>query len=1098
MNSDLAIVMRFLHGLRRRLVAAALGRRISRLASAVLLCCAAVQILFAAFPWVILPVIWDFLLAFMMIAACAIFCDLLFLRKPTLLHAARTAETTASLAHPWLSLSVELSRRHNGSDSLTSATFEKAAQAIADTAPAAPGMNYWRNAVMLLVSVLAFIGSGGFLQPQCARFWKMPFSYFASVAAEISPGTISVPSGTSCVVRLAPRAAFFPSCRLSVFFADGGLQRNSLLAADNAGRFSFRLDTVTRSVAYQFTIGNTVFPADTVFVVPKPLLSRLQVRVTPPAYTGIRPSTLLDGQGNFIAYPGTRAHISLSAPHPLKRALFISSRNDTVPFSVSRCDASGDITVSSRLGYTFALTDTFLQKSDSVPLFSIDVIPDAPPSVFIVKPGRSGDCTPAMSETLMVEATDDIGVRATGVFTRKNGDSPVAYVNHDVARSEGLQKLVRLELPLDLNAFSLYPGDTLFYWATACDNREYGRPQCTASDTFFFRVPTFEEIQQSVTDEQNYTERALSSAARRNDEMRRSLDNLMKASPGKQRLSWEQQQIVRDLKESAAAQADSLSKALESFKQAVDKLKRQDAAPAEILSKMDEVQKAIEELRRQYGDSLLFSLPSKADDVSLRDLQESLEKFKKAIPDLAQRLETTLKFLQALKRDMELGRMAVNAQRLAREQQENASQKEAGACMNKQENLCNGIDGLLKDIDKNAGASGDSSLFSKDQLPALGQICPLQKSLRSSLSRKSVPGRDDMNAMAGSLMALSESLSNMQGCALAKKLDKEREILLAMAHDALDMSAWQQSLVEESFSPSGSAGETAALEQALRNSLAASREKMNLLSVVPPRTLLSIKKSYDNADAAIANDLAYLSSENARIYSRDGETGLNDLVRTVLDALLQLGNMQSQSGGAGGMMSGMRRLSSKQAMLNAATGGLLRMLLGQGGEAMEREGQGGRDGGKGGRENERAREEAAAAQRAIADELKRLAEKYGKEAGASLDKKARDLEEEARRLSNMFDNPSQELRDRQDRFLSRLLETSLSQHKQDEGKEERVSQSAKNMFSPQRNDTTAGSRDFDTYYRLRQRAFTGNFPESYRFSVKNYFDSLGVLYLKEK
>ena len=100
----------------------------------------------------------------------------------------------------------------------------------------------------------------------------------------------------------------------------------------------------------------------------------------------------------------------------------------------------------------------------------------------------------------------------------------------------------------------------------------------------------------------------------------------------------------------------------------------------------------------------------------------------------------------------------------------------------------------------------------------------------------------------------------------------------------------------------------------------------------------------------------------------------------------------------------------------------------------------------------------------------------------------------------MFDNPSQELRDRQDRFLSRLLETSLSQHKQDEGKEERVSQSAKNVFSPKQQDASpaAASYDFDTYYRLRQRAFTGNFPESYRFSVKNYFDSLGVLFLKEK
>jgi hypothetical protein len=1099
MSQDLESVLHFLLRLRRRLVFAALARRTAGLASILLLCCTAVQILFAVFPWVVLPMAWDFLLAAMTIAACVIACDILFLHKPSLLATALAAEGKAHCAHPWLSLSLELAgQRSECSESLKRAVFEKAAGALAQCAPAAPESGLRRNAVLLLVSLFVFLSSAIFLQPQCARFWKMPFSYFAPVRAEILPGTVCIPGGSTCVVRLIPRSVFFPSCRLALFTPGGALQKSSLLAADSAGRFSFTLDSVTQSLSYQFSVGNTVFPADTINVVSKPLLSRLQIRVTPPSYTGIRSSNLLDGQGNFVAYPGTRAHIALSAPHPLLHALFISSRKDTIPFPVSHCDASGDIVVSSRQSYTFSLTDTFLQKSDSVPLFSIDVIPDAPPSVFIVKPGRSRDCSPEMSETLMVEAIDDIGIRSAGVRTRKNGDSAFAYADREVPQSEGLQKLLRLELPLSLAGLSLYPGDTLYYWAIACDNREYGWPQCAISDTFFFRVPTFEEIRERAAEEQNYTEHALVSAGKHNDELRQSLDNLMKSSQGKQSLSWEQQQIVRDLKEGVAAQADSLSKAVESFRQAVDKLKQQDAAPGELLSKMDEVQKAIEDLRRQYGDSLLFSPPGQADNLSLRDMKESLEKLKKALPDLANRLEATLKFLQALKRDMELGRMAADAERLAREQKENTAAGNAGACLSKQEKICTGIDGLLKDIDNNAGKPGDSSLFSREQLPALGQICPLQKTMRSSLLKRTAPNGNDMNGMAASLMSLSEDISSMQSCALAKKLDKEREVLLDMAHDGLSMSAWQKAIAEESFKPSGSAGETAALEQALKNSLDKSMIKMDRLAMVPPRVLLSIKKSYDNAGASLSGALSYLSSDNGRIFSRDGEAGLNNLTQTVLDAIAQLGGQQSQGGGMGSMMSGLRRLSSKQAMLNAATGGLLRSLLGQDGLSGGSEGKGRRDGGKEGGQG-RAREEARAAQKAIANELKRLADKYGKEAGASLDKKARELEDEARRLSNMFDNPSQELRDRQDRFLSRLLETSLSQHKQDEGREERVSQSAKNIFPSQKQDApAAASFDFDTYYRLRQRAFSGNFPESYRFSVKNYFDSLGVLFLKEK
>ena len=46
----------------------------------------------------------------------------------------------------------------------------------------------------------------------------------------------------------------------------------------------------------------------------------------------------------------------------------------------------------------------------------------------------------------------------------------------------------------------------------------------------------------------------------------------------------------------------------------------------------------------------------------------------------------------------------------------------------------------------------------------------------------------------------------------------------------------------------------------------------------------------------------------------------------------------------------------------------------------------------------------------------------------------------------MLDDPKPEIRDRQDRFLSRMLESSVSLHKQDEGKDERTSQSARTVF----------------------------------------------------
>jgi|WetSurMetagenome_2_1015567.scaffolds.fasta_scaffold00061_26 hypothetical protein len=1082
---------------------AAFLRRTAVLCAAACAGCAFVQVLFAVFPWVAFPALWDVLIAALIGGVLVSAVELLWLRKPDALSAARAAETNAGLPHPWLSLSLELAKPSGAfSPDLAALVHERAAEAL-PLCRQRPNCRGLRVPILFLaLSVAAVACATAFLQPRCVSFWKLPFSYLAPVSAVVRPGTVSLPVGAPCSLRLEPSSAFFPSCRIACASIDGVQLANTLLAPDDSGHFAFSLGGVSQSVVYRFTLGSKPFPPDTIFAVAAPRLSILRVGLVPPRYTGMRPSELPEGQGNFAAYAGTRARIFLSAQSPLSRALFVSPGKDTLPLSVSGRNAEGNFVVSQRRSYTFALVDTFGQTSDSIPLFSIEVIPDAPPSVVVERPGRSRDCAPSMAETLAVAAVDDIGIGRFSLFAKKSGEESAILAAQAYGARDSLVKLARIELPVALNRFSLYPGDTLWYWASACDNRRFGGPQCASSDTFFFRVPSYREIHEQVASEEDYAEQALKASRRRTGDMQRSVENLMQSAQGKTSISWEQRQIVRDLTRELAAQADSLAKAVESFKKSIDEIRQEQSASADLLAKMDEVQKAIEDLRRQFGDSLLFSLPKGNENVSMRELRESLEKLKNQLPDLAARLDNTLKFLEMLRRDQELGRLAADAGRLAREQKDVSSlQKNEGECMARQEGVCKGVDGLLSDLDKNVRGR-DSALYSQIKLPAIDKLNPLQKSMRACMGENRIPSKADMNAMASSLAELSENLMAMQSCAIARRFEKERETLLDITHDALSLAGIQRSIAgEPQSSDNDQAGQTAEFEQDLANALAHSMGKMDRLVMVSPRALVSIKKAYDDAAASLRDAAAMQSGAGRRMVSREPEANLGAIAQAALNALADLGGQsQAQSGGMNAMMSGMRRLSARQAMLNAATGDLLRSLLSSEGSGGT-EGEDGREGGgKSGARAHKAREEARAAQKEIADELGRLADSYGKDAGASLNKKTREMEEEARRLSNMLEHPSQELRDRQDRFLSRMLETSLSQHRQDEGKEQRKSESAKAVFSPLRPGTAGAAREtgVDAYYRLRQRAFSGNFPESYRMSIMNYFDSLGVLFLKER
>ena len=136
--------------------------------------------------------------------------------------------------------------------------------------------------------------------------------------------------------------------------------------------------------------------------------------------------------------------------------------------------------------------------------------------------------------------------------------------------------------------------------------------------------------------------------------------------------------------------------------------------------------------------------------------------------------------------------------------------------------------------------------------------------------------------------------------------------------------------------------------------------------------------------------------------------------------------------------------------------------------------------------------------RDIADDLKALGEKFGDATGEGMRERVRQLEEEARNLTRMLNQPREEVTERQDRFLARMLQAALSLHREEEGKEERKSTSAGIVFTRSAgalSDSLLGGKD--TFHLLRRRALQeGTYPAAYRTSINAYFDSLGVLYLK--
>jgi hypothetical protein len=1084
---DRSRLTRFVLSYRRRLIAGSIVR--SWLIALFLICLllGLLEALFSFFPWIALPAIFDiaclgtalFAVGFAVFAAAV--------RVPRLVATAGMIERRSELKNPLLALAIELSQDDRTSGSpFTDRTCALAARELADY-PAGPLRS--RSAVPLALGTIVlgvWCIANPFFSPRLLDYWSLPLAGVSRGAFVVSPGSTTVPLNAAVSLRLASSARF-PSCRLTVTETGGGHASSVFLRPDAVGAFAWRIDGAKRTFSYRFELAGFGTPrADTVTVVPPPRLAGLAVALTPPPYTHQGFRRLPEGQGDFEAYAGTRAHLAVKSGSRLAGARLILG-GDTLSLDIKGTTASGEFEVRRTGNYTFTLLDSLGQRSDSLPSFHIECTPDLAPSVQILRPGCSRDLTTAQVETLVIEGVDDIGIRSMALKWRLGGQRGSETGFKTLAAGDDAP-IIRSSLVWRLTELSLYPGDTIRYWAEVTDTRP-GGGQTGRSDTFTFRIPTFEEMHRSLAEGEDRTEKTLGGVVSQQKSLTEKMAGVQRSGGGRKELTWEQRQTLQEVKQEAAGQADSLRQSLAALRENVEKMKQQGTSGSELAEKFDRVRKAVEELIKQYGDSLLFNMKDFDKPISSQDLRQAVAKAQAVLPRLGEQLDNALKFLTMLKEDRKLGELAMRAEALAKEQKTLSRSDSFGAPeMTQQKDLLGRVGKLSEEASDQAKERSDA--HGRDSLPSTAALDSLGREMQSSMDRRRQPSPESMNRMSGSLLSLSDDLLRMMNFGARKRLDREKSRLLGLAQKEMSLADWQQEL---SLDPrTGRDPVAAALaQQALQDALKRSRGAADSLQMAPPEGMLAISKGFDAAGRSMQQALDAMSSgSGTREATRGPVTALRSLANTLLATVSQMDNgEQADGGGGGGMMPGLRKLSGRQAAINAATSDLLRSMLG-GSSGTPREGSGSPAG-------EQARRAAQSAQQAIADDLKRLGEHYGSQAGEGMAGKTQELEKEAERLASMLEHPTADLVEHQDRFLARMLETTLSMHRQGEGHDEFKSQSAATPFQ-EGNVVSSGTlfRERDAFSRLRQRAFLGNYPEDYREALRKYFDALGEKYLK--
>ena len=395
------------------------------------------------------------------------------------------------------------------------------------------------TAVLMLALCLfpASFSGAAYRLIHCTQEFAPPAKYFF----EISPGNKEVVKGETVAVRMkitsllpafAQRAA-----AITVYRRQEGQENVDEISVkpDSSGIYHTVFQSVRSSTEYFARIADAESEHFTLTVVDRPLIRSFHVKLDYPAYTKISQRVQDEFIGDITALAGTRVTISGSASKLLQGAFLQFGNATTLPMIIQGDKFSASFSVLSDNSYHISVVDGEGLSNNEPVQYQIKAVPDEPPVIAIVEPGRNIDITGDQQLNLYLQAKDDFGFSSLRLgyrlvssrYEKAGGD--YSFTSIPLPADAGSQ----IELPFiwNLTGLHLVPEDVVEYFAEVFDNDAVKGPKSGRSNLYLLRLPSLDEFFADVDKEHD----------RSQDDLRQSLEEA-------RRLKQDIESINRDLK----------------------------------------------------------------------------------------------------------------------------------------------------------------------------------------------------------------------------------------------------------------------------------------------------------------------------------------------------------------------------------------------------------------------------------------------------------------------------------------------------------------------------------------------------------------------
>lgn len=398
----------------------------------------------------------------------------------------------------------------------------------------------------------------------------------------------------------------------------------------------------------------------TVSVLQKSTIGKLQATLIFPSYLGRQPE-IISNAGDMSVPEGTYVEWSVLTKNTSKVRFSFNKSTDffeTEGFKIKK-------KVLDQSHIRIDLTNSQSGKTDST-AFNISVIKDAHPSILV---DEKKDTIADGLRYFNGSIADDYGLTSLKFIYSIESENGKSRQN-----SMSVTKVIGTEMPfdfaVDFRRENVKINDKIEYYFVVYDNDGVHGNKSTKSQTFTYKLPSLDELNEKRNEEQESTKENLNDILKKTEEFQKNVDRLKKELLNSKSKDYNKINQVQQLQEEQKSLQKSLEQMQEQMQQSLEEKNQLSEVDKEILEKEEMIEKLLEEVMDDELLKLLEKLEELMKKDSREEIKDKLEEVEVSSEDMKKQLDRSLEMLKKLQVNEKIDDIEKELLELAKEQEE--------------------------------------------------------------------------------------------------------------------------------------------------------------------------------------------------------------------------------------------------------------------------------------------------------------------------------------------------------------------------------------------------------------------------------------------